>query len=150
MPDIVVTDVIASSIVKAIEEGSDDFIDVITGIGDTHPIAVILKDPETQRVLGGAMGVSSVGLLFLDSFFLPRKFRGRGLGTTILKEFENEGRRRGCRSAFLYTINFPDFYARNGWKVFGRIPSEPPGTFRVFMTKSLEYFHRSSSSKASS
>ncbi|WP_213291123.1 GNAT family N-acetyltransferase [Bradyrhizobium sp. sGM-13] len=138
MPDIVVTDVIASSIVKAIEGGNDDFIDAITGVGDNRPIAVVLTDPASERVLGGAMGISSAGLLFLDSFFLPRGFRGRGLGTMILKEFEDEGRRRGCRSAFLYTTNFPDFYARNGWKTSGRIPSDPPGTFRVFMTKDLE------------
>ncbi|MGY3610873.1 MULTISPECIES: GNAT family N-acetyltransferase [unclassified Bradyrhizobium] len=138
MPDIVVTDVIASSIVKAIEGGNDDFIYAIAGVGDNRPIAVVLTDPASESVLGGAMGISSVGLLFLDSFFLPREFRGRGLGTTILKVFEDEGRRRGCRSAFLYTINFQDFYARNGWEALGRTPSDPPGTFRVFMTKNLQ------------
>ncbi|WP_198028142.1 GNAT family N-acetyltransferase [Bradyrhizobium murdochi] len=70
------------------------------------------------------MGLSSAGLLFLDSFFLPREFRGRGLGIKILKEFEDEGRRRGCRSAFLYTISFPDFYARK------RMEGPRPNTFR--------------------
>ncbi|WP_407123167.1 GNAT family N-acetyltransferase [Bradyrhizobium sp. STM 3561] len=74
----------------------------------------------------------------LDSFFLPRQLRGRGLGNAILKTFEEEGRQRGCRSAFLYTVNLPDFYTRNGWKAFGRTPCDPPGAFRVFMTKSLE------------
>ncbi|UPJ47904.1 GNAT family N-acetyltransferase [Bradyrhizobium sp. 200] len=138
MPDIIVTDVIASSVVKAIEGGLDDFIDITTGISDSRPLAVVLRDSETQRVLGGAMGLSSVGLLFLDAFFLPERLRGRGLGTKILTEFEDEGRRRGCRSAFLYTISFPDFYTRNGWKAFGRTPCDPPGTFRVFMTKNLE------------
>ncbi|MGY4319211.1 GNAT family N-acetyltransferase [Bradyrhizobium sp. JR3.5] len=138
MPDIVVTDVIASSIVQAIEGGNEDFTGVITGVGNSRPIAVVLQDPQTQRVLGGAMGLSSVGLLFLDSFFLPRQLRGKGLGNAILKKFEEEGRQRGCRSAFLYTVNFPDFYARNGWKAFGRTPCDPPGAFRVFMTKNLE------------
>jgi GNAT superfamily N-acetyltransferase len=139
MPDIVVTDVIDSSIVKAIEGGLDDYNDVTTGISDRRSLAVVLRDPETQRVLGGAMGRSSLGLLFLDLFFLPTELRQKGLGTKILKEFENEGRRRGCRSAFLYTISFqaPDFYARNGWKRFGQIPCDPPGTFRIFMMKSL-------------
>ncbi|XIA67485.1 GNAT family N-acetyltransferase [Bradyrhizobium sp. TZ2] len=137
MPDIVVTDVIASTIVKAIE-GGDDFIDITTGNSNGRPLAVVLRDLESRRVLGGAMGLSSAGLLFLDSFSLPQEFRGRGLGTKILKEFEDEGRRRGCRSAFLYTISFPDFYARNGWKALGRIPSDLPGTFRAIMTKNLE------------
>ncbi|MBT1517018.1 GNAT family N-acetyltransferase [Bradyrhizobium sp. SRL28] len=137
MPDIVVTDVIASTIVKAIE-GRDDLIDITTGNSNGRPLAVVLRHLENGRVFGGAMGLSSAGLLFLDSFFLPREFRGRGWGTKILKEFEDEGRRRGCRSAFLYTISFPDFYARNGWMALGRIPSDPPGTFRALMTKNLE------------
>lgn len=138
MTDIVVTDAIASSIVQAIEGGSDDFAGVITGIGDSRPIAVVLQDPHTERVLGGMMGLSSRGLLFLDSFFLPTELRGRGLGKTILKKFEEEGRQRGCQSAFLYTVDLSDFYARNGWKACGRMPCDPPGAFRVFMTKDLE------------
>ncbi|MFK4719317.1 GNAT superfamily N-acetyltransferase [Bradyrhizobium niftali] len=142
MPDIVLTDVIASSTVSVIERGLGNFYHSITGIKDNLPLAVILKDPESQRVLGGAMGRSSFGLLFLDGFFLPEEFRGSGLGTKILKRFEDEGRRRSCRSAFLYTLSFqaPDFYARNGWKAFGRIPCDPPGTFRIFMSKNLEAF----------
>ncbi|MCK1296629.1 GNAT family N-acetyltransferase [Bradyrhizobium sp. 24] len=140
MPDIVVTDVIASCIVKAIEGSLDDCSDVIIGIGDTRPLAVVLTDSKTQRILGGAIGLSSVGLLFLDSFFLPKEFRGRGLGTEILKQFEREGRRRGCQSAFLYTVNLSDFYAQNGWKTNGRMPCDPAGTFRFFMTKNLEAF----------
>ncbi|WP_346771841.1 hypothetical protein [Bradyrhizobium sp. 170] len=62
-----------------------------------------------------------------------------GWGTKILTQFEDEGRRRGCRSAFLYTIasQAPDFYARNGWRASGRIPCDPPGTFHFF-SKNLE------------
>jgi hypothetical protein len=39
----------------------------------------------------------------------------------------------------LYTISLqaPGFYARPGWRVFGEISCEPPGTSRVFMTKTL-------------
>ena len=52
---------------------------------------------------------------------------------------EAEARERGCRSGVLYTISFqaPGFYARHGWRVFGEIPCDPPGTSRVFMTKDL-------------
>lgn len=39
-----------------------------------------------------------------------------GLGMELLKRFEDEGRKRGCVAAFLYTISFqaPDFYKKNG------------------------------------
>lgn len=139
MPDIYVTDTIDFSMVRIIEGGLNDCEDVTAGIRDRRPLGVILRDTETEQVLGGAIGRSSFGLLFLDVFFLPVKLRGNGLGTTILRKFEEEGRRRGCRSAFLYTISFqaPGFYAKNGWKAFGRLPCAPPGTFRIFMSKNL-------------
>jgi hypothetical protein len=39
----------------------------------------------------------------------------------------------------LYTISFqaPRFYERLGWRIFGEVPCDPPGTSRVFMTKQL-------------
>lgn len=93
----------------------------------------------TGEVAGGALGRSSLGLLFLELFFLPEALRGAGLGAEVLRNFEEEGRRRGCRSAVLYTISFqaPGFYERNGWRRFGEIPCDPPGTSRIFMTKEL-------------
>jgi hypothetical protein len=37
----------------------------------------------------------------------------------------------------IYTISFqaPGFYKRLGWRVFGEIPCDPPGTSRVFLIK---------------
>ena len=42
-------------------------------------------------------------------------------------------------AAMLYTISFqaPGFYERHGWREFGRIPCDPPGTSRIFMTIAL-------------
>ena len=138
-PSVVVTDIIDDSIERAIGSGLNGFNDAVTGIGDRRPLAVVAKDPGTGEVVGGAMGRSSLGLLFLDLFFLPERLRGSGLGTEVLRAFEAEGRRRGCRSAVLYTISFqaPGFYERNGWRRFGEIPCDPPGTSRIFMTKEL-------------
>jgi GNAT superfamily N-acetyltransferase len=75
----------------------------------------------------------------VDVFYLPPALRGSGVGSEILRQPEDEGRRRGCRAGVLYTISFqaPGFYARHGWRVFGEIPCDPPGTSRVFMTKDL-------------
>ena len=100
---------------------------------------MVASDPETSEVLGGILGRTSLGLLFIDLVFLPDGLRRTGLGGRILEMAEAEGRERGCRRAVLYTISFqaPGFYERHGWREFGRIPCEPPGTARVFMTKEL-------------
>ncbi|WP_279583319.1 GNAT family N-acetyltransferase [Fodinicola feengrottensis] len=110
-----------------------------TGIDDRRPLAVLARDPESKRVVGGLSGRTSLGLLFVDLFYLPAGLRGAGLGSEILRQAEEEARRRGCRAGVLYTISFqaPAFYVARGWRVFGEVPCDPPGTSRVFLTKEL-------------
>lgn len=123
----------------AIEEGLNDFNDLMTGMSDRQPLAILIKSNTNGEVLGGMQGRSSLGLLFIDLFYLPPELRKMGIGTEILSRFEEEGRKRGCTAAFLYTISFqaPDFYKKYGWEEFGRIECKPEGTSRIFMKKSL-------------
>lgn len=137
-PEIVVTENVSCEI-EGIIGGLNSYNDQTTGYADRQALAVLAKDPVTGEVLGGAMGRSSLGLLFLELFYLPEALRGSGIGTTILQAFEEEGRRRGCVAGVLYTISFqaPGFYERHGWHRFGEIPCQPPGTSRIFLTKRL-------------
>jgi GNAT superfamily N-acetyltransferase len=122
-----------------IEVGLNQYNDEITGTNDRRPLAVVVRDPASGEVLGGISGRSSLGMLFVDLFHLPKSLRGSGLGSELLRRFELEGRRRGCVSAVLYTISFqaPKFYELNGWTRFGEVPCLPAGTSRVFMMKTL-------------
>ena len=124
---------------RPIEEGLNKFNDLMTEISDRQPLSILIKSNKNGEVLGGMQGRSSLGLLFIDLFYLPPELRRLGVGTEILLRFEEEGRKRGCTAAFLYTISFqaPDFYKKHGWEEFGRIDCKPEGTSRVFMKKSL-------------
>lgn len=138
-PEILIQSHIPPNEADIIESGLNRYNDNIAGYADRQALAVLARDPASGEVLGGAYGRSSLGLLFLDLFHLPESLRGRGLGSQILTAFEDEGRRRGCRHAVLYTISFqaPGFYQKHGWQVFGEIPCDPPGTSRVFLRKAL-------------
>ncbi|MEU9930072.1 MULTISPECIES: GNAT family N-acetyltransferase [Streptomyces] len=137
--DWVLTDSPLSEDVAAISDALERFNIEHTGIADRRPLAVLVRDPETRQVVGGLTGRTSLGLFFLDLFYLPPRLRGSGLGTEILRQAEDEARARGCRTAVLYTITFqaPGFYQKHGWKRLGEVPCDPPGTSRVFMTKEL-------------
>jgi GNAT superfamily N-acetyltransferase len=139
MREIVVSDTIDPALEDLVSAGLDAFNAAAAGYNDWRPIAVALKDAETGEMLGGATGRTSLGLLFLDLFYLPEHLRGSGEGSRILEAFEAEGRARGCKSAVLYTISFqaPEFYARRGWVRFGEVPCDPPGASRIFMSKAL-------------
>jgi GNAT superfamily N-acetyltransferase len=138
-PDIILTDTIDPAVNDVVSHGLNVFNHEIVGYTDRKPIAVVVRDPNTGAPVGGAIGRSSLGLLFLDLFYLPESIRGAGVGSEVLRMFEAEGKRRGCAAAVLYTISFqaPGFYERHGWRRFGEIACEPAGTSRIFMTKPL-------------
>jgi GNAT superfamily N-acetyltransferase len=138
-PAIVVTDQPGADEVALIADGLEEFNVRVTGIADRRPLAVFVRDPETQRVVGGLTGRTSLGLLFVDLFYLPPGLRGSGVGSEVLRQAEEEGRRRGCRAGMLYTISFqaPAFYLKNGWRIFGEVPGNPSSASRIFLTKDL-------------
>jgi GNAT superfamily N-acetyltransferase len=138
-PVIALTDTHDPETAATLSNGLNAFNDEVVGYSDRLPLSVIARDPESGEILGGVTGRSSLGLLFLDVFWVSKTSRGSGLGSRILQMAEAEGRRRGCRSGVLYTISFqaPGFYQRNGWRVFGEVACDPPGTSRIFMTKAL-------------
>ena len=136
--DIFVTDEPDRRHVGVIESGLDEFNLAEAGVADRRTLAVLARDPGTGDVVGGLTGRTSLGLLFVDLFYLPPELRGAGLGGRILAEAEREAVRRGCAAGVLYTINFqaPGFYVRHGWQVFGEVPSTD-GVSRVFLSKTL-------------
>lgn len=121
-----------------LEAGLADHNEEMARRRDWRPPAVAVQDPDTGELAGGLLGRTSMGLFFLDLFFLPKKLRRSGIGSQALRMAEVEAIARGCRAATLVTVNFqaPEFYARHGWEEFGRIASAP-GVERIFMRKRL-------------
>jgi len=123
---------------SVLEDGLADYNAEKAHIRDWRALAVTAADPDTGELAGGLLGRTSMGLFFLDLFYLPEKLRGGGIGSAMLRMAEVEAVRRGCCAATLVTVNFqaPEFYARHGWQEFGRIDSAP-GVARIFMRKTL-------------
>lgn len=105
---------------------------------DTRTLDILVRD-ERGSIVGGLLGRSSLGLFFLDLFFLPQELRGGGLGARIMAQAEGEARRRGCTAAFVYTVTFqaPGFYEKYGYRRFGEVACPPDGATRIFLTKPL-------------
>lgn len=129
----------AAEVAHVVGAGLNTFNDAVTSTPDCLPLAIVVHDPATSEVTGGVTGRSSLGLRFIDLFYLPKHLRGGGLGSRILCMAEEEGGRRRCGVAVLMAISVqaPGFYERHGWRHFGEIAYHPPGTSRVFMTQTL-------------
>lgn len=66
----------------------------------------MVYDPDTGAPAGGLRGRTSLGLFFVDLFYLPERLRHSGIGGRALRMAEAEAIRRGCRAATLVTVNF--------------------------------------------
>ncbi len=137
--DIVLTDTPNATDVAVIDGGLADFNAEHSDYHDKRELAVLARDKATGNTIGGLLGRTSLGLLFIDLVYLPPVLRGQDIGSRMLGMMEQEAARRGCRSATVMTISFqaPGFYERHGWREVGRVPCDPPGTFRVFLSKML-------------
>ena len=138
-PILLLTDTPSAGAEAVIDSGLADYNEEQAGYRDACNLAVLVTDPADGRTLGGLLGRTSLGLLFVDLVYLPRDLRRGGVGGRMLRMAEEEALHRGCISAVLFTISFqaPEFYARHGWEEIGRVPCLPAGTSRVVMTKRL-------------
>lgn len=98
---------------------------------------VIIKD--NDEIIGGLLGGTYWGWLYVDRFWINEKYRRSGLGTKILKTAEEEAIQRGCQNVHLDTHDFQavDFYKKNGYVVVSKLENLPKGFNKYLMRKSL-------------
>ncbi len=137
--DLLVTDAPTTEAEMAVRDGLTAYNLDKAGYRDQRPLCVFVSNPATGKVIGGIVGRTSYGLMYIDRFFLPENLRKQGLGSRVIAAAEAEGASRGCSHAILFTLSFqaPGFYERQGWQVLGRIDCDPPGQTRYCMTKKL-------------
>jgi GNAT superfamily N-acetyltransferase len=98
----------------------------------------VLRAPD-GAVLGGLLGETNAGWLFIKALWVEESRRGRGHGTRLLAAAEDEARRRNCLGVYLDTYSFQarPFYERAGYHVFGELPDHPPGGLKYYLAKRL-------------
>jgi len=104
----------------------------------TRPMAIVARDG-TGTLVGGLLGQTNLGWLFVAALWVDVASRHRGLGGAILDAAEHEARRRGCIGVYLDTYSFQarPFYEKRGYRVFGELPDCPPGATKYYLSKAL-------------
>jgi GNAT superfamily N-acetyltransferase len=131
-PVISLTDDPAPEDTAVIADGLRAYNTEKAGISDFKPLAVLVSDPATGKVVGGLYGRSYLGQLFIDRFFLPEGLRRGRIGSRLLDMAEEEGRRRGCACIALFTLEIqaPGFYKKRGYTQAATIACPPPGVMK--------------------
>ena len=123
--------------VQAVEDGLDDYNRAFIR-SDYQELRIIVRG-ESGYVAGGLLGDRDWGWLHIRIFWLEAAARRQGLGSKLLAMAEDEGRRRGCKYAYLNTVSFQarPFYEKKGYELFATQEDYPVGHSRWFMKKTL-------------
>ena len=105
--------------------------------GGTELGAFIERDEE---VVAGVVGWVWGGTSYVDLLWVTELLRHSGIGSQLLKGFENEAKKRGALQVVLTTGSFqaPEFYRRHGYEVAGKIPEHPVGHTEFILRKALK------------
>jgi GNAT superfamily N-acetyltransferase len=100
---------------------------------------LLTADDYGGRLAAGLCARMHFSWMFVDSLWVAEKARGRGLGTKLLEQAEQQASQHGCHSVWLDTFSFqaPAFYRKHGHEIFGELPDYPAGHHRYFLSKRL-------------
>lgn len=100
----------------------------------------ILERDEGGEIKAGTYSYVHPAWIYIDLLWVSQELRGKGLGSKMLAETEAEGLRRGCISAWLWTMDFEaaGFYKKHGYKEFVVFEDFIPGHNRYGFMKKLE------------
>jgi GNAT superfamily N-acetyltransferase len=106
---------------------------------DGHRFLNLFVRAADETLVGGLLGDTYWGWLYIRILWLDESVRRRGLGEQLLRAAEQEAMRRGCHHAHLDTMSFQalPFYEKQGYTVFGVLEDLPAGHRRIFLKKRL-------------
>jgi GNAT superfamily N-acetyltransferase len=107
------------------------------GKSDYRPLAVTIRDK--GKIVAGLVAETYWNWMYVNLLWVSEQHRGKGWGSSLLQTAETEARKRGVRNVFLdsFTFQAPQFYAKLGYREYGRLKDFPAGNDRVSMTKAL-------------
>ncbi len=105
---------------------------------DHQRMSILLRDAN-DLVIGGALGGTYWGWLYIDWLWVDEPARRSGYGSALLAAAEREAVERGCRYVHLNTHSFQavEFYERHGYRKAGELPNLPSGHIKFLLWKEL-------------
>jgi GNAT superfamily N-acetyltransferase len=100
------------------------------------PVHLVVRDAQ-REVIGGLLGDTKWGWLYVDKLWIAERARGLGLGSRLLARAEDVARERGCIGVFLSTFEHQarPFYEQRGYELFGTLDGFPAATRQYYLCK---------------
>ncbi|HEX5683486.1 MAG TPA: GNAT family N-acetyltransferase [Ideonella sp.] len=122
-----------------VDEGLGTSNEQAAPLHEVQPLQCFVRTPEGQ-VVGGAVGRTWGRCVELQQLWVQPERRGEGLGTRLIRAFEQRAIERGCRLAYLETFSFqaPALYRSLGYEVVATIEGYGDGIAKYLMTHALK------------
>ena len=124
--------------IKYIRDALKRFNDESVGKDGHTPLNIVEYD-ENDNLIGGLLGGTYWGWMYVDILWVHEEHRHKGIGSRLLREAEKEAVCRGCHHVHLDTMSWqaPDFYKKHGYEVIGILPDIPNGNQKYLLMKAL-------------
>ena len=102
------------------------------------PLTVTLR--ERGKIVGGLAGETFSAGCSSALFWVSDKYRGKGFGSKLMQAAEKEAAQAWRQAMSISTPSAsrrPAFYAKLGYREFGRLKDFPAGHYRIWLTKAL-------------
>ena len=106
---------------------------------DGHTPLNLVEYDADGNIIGGILGGTYWGWLYIDILWVDESHRKRGHGSKLLAEAEKEAVCRGCHHVHVDTMSSqaPDFYKKHGYDIVGILPDIPSGNQKYLLMKAL-------------
>lgn len=106
---------------------------------DGHTPLNLMEYDAEGNVIGGLLGGTYWGWLYVDILWVDEPYRRQGIGSKLLTQAEGEAVRRGCHHVHVDTMSWqaPLFYQKHGYRVIGILPDIPKGHQKYLLQKEL-------------
>ena len=124
--------------IKYIREALHQFNNEKVGADGHTPLNIVEYDAR-GNVIGGILGGTYWGWMYVDILWVHEHHRNKGIGSKLLRAAEVEARNRGCHHVHLDTMSWqaPAFYQKHGYEVIGILPDIPSGHQKYLLMKAL-------------
>ena len=124
--------------IKYIREALKQYNNESVGEDGHTPLNIVEYD-ENGNIIGGIIGGTYWGWMYVDILWVHENHRHKGIGSKLLIEAEKEAIRRGCHHVHLDTMSWqaPDFYKKLGYEIIVILPDIPNGNQKYLLMKAL-------------
>lgn len=104
--------------VNTLKQGIIDYANSKKGHKPMEPFAFFIRD-EQGNVIAGCNGNIGYDWVYVDQLWVSEFLRGKGYGTALMKAAEELGKKKGCVSAAVNTMDWeaPEFYKKLGYRI---------------------------------